>query len=913
MATWGGYFASIVRKKPDPVLEPKADAQSLTIDQVQSPALSTEENVPTLTKTTEIGKSSPATEVSKKLYDLNTTPGPKDQNALPRSSSNAARVAKMFGYTSPAVSIASATSIAPAKVEPTASITQVEVKPTNSIAPTNEESKILPKPSTNVNQISSTKLTGSAIVANSMVQETTVIQETKKSVGLVPWMFGGKSEKSISGSKEKDSSTTQASVNEKLKTTPNGPSGIPDRLDAEVRVNESIAAPIIQSRKEPFDASNSIQHNGDSSDQDKTLSITTNVKPAQYIATVANLSYPASVMTSSSASTRWNQGSGFSSPASRRDSILSRVSSSSVRPFDISMTSIEEQVARDVRLQAEKENSMKLLALTRSIEQMRAERESMDSERMRMINEEELFKRDEVELKEKDEQMRRFIADVEREQEKERERELEKEREKREMEREREEKERREKREREEREQRELEREKEERERKEREEREQRELERERERREREEREQRELERERERREREEKEQRESEKKQTEEIQSKQLREQERAAEEEREVEDRKREVDKNERSFSPIFDSYDEMKVERNWFEEQDTIRSQKKLIPDDDDFSIYDDYYEEEMDQEENDIILPNKKMKDQDYRSKQELVEEEEYEEELKRQRFLQNGKLRQEEEERQRYAEEQSERYRRNERGPQQRQVPARSPLMNRPQISSPRTPQRQMEPLRIGPSQMGPQMGSPRMGPQMGQQMGSPRMGPPQMGQQMGSPRMGPPQRGPQRSSPQMGPQMGQQMGSPRLGPSQMGQQMGPPRMGPSQMGQQMGSPRMGPLQMGLARVDQFRDEKQQVTKSQESQRKYENIRRQQEVEELNAFEAQEEKEQNIRKAEQKMRQAFAEMTKQKGQLNQYTGLAQVSEPQPPMRTLNQNIIRPPGGLPAGPRGRKAGY
>ncbi|RKF66777.1 hypothetical protein GcM3_111015 [Golovinomyces cichoracearum] len=675
MATWGGYFASIVRKKPDPVSEPNANAQSSTIDQIQSPALSTENFFSTNTEATPIDQSSSVIEVPKKLYDFNTTSSSNNENVLPRSTSNAARVAKMFGYASPAASIASVTSVAQAKVEPTASITPVEVKPANFIAPT-EESGISLKPATHVDPISSTKSTEFAIVADSKALETSFNKETKKPVGLVPWIFGGKSEKSLLGSKEEVSSTTQATANEKIKTTPLGPNGIPASLDAEVRVKESIATPIIKSLKEPFEFSDPIRSLGDFSDQNENISISTNVKPAQHIATATNLSYPVSVMTSSSASTRWNQSSGFSSPASRRDSIFSRVSSSSVRPFDISIASIEEQVARDVRLQAEKENSMKFLALTRSIEQMRAERESMDSERMRMINEEELFKRDEVELKEKDEQMRRFIADVEREQEKEREREAaearaqlqleleQKERENREMEREKEERKRRE---REEREQRELEREKEETRRREREEREQRELEREKEeisRRESEEREQRELEREKEeisRRESEEREQRESEKRQAEEIQSRQLRKQERVAEEEREIEervDRKREVDKIERLYSSTSDSDEKMKAERSSFEEQDTVSIQKKFIPDDDDFSIYDDYYEEETDGEENDIILSNRKVKEQDYRSRQEQTEEDEYEEELKRQRSLQNGKLRQEEEERQRYAEEQS---------------------------------------------------------------------------------------------------------------------------------------------------------------------------------------------------------------------------------------------------------------
>ncbi|RKF78312.1 hypothetical protein GcM1_130008 [Golovinomyces cichoracearum] len=702
MATWGGYFASIVRKKPDPVSEPNANAQSSTIDQIQSPALSTEEKVSTNTKATPIDQSSSIIEVPKKLYDLNTTSGSNNENALPRSTSNAARVAKMFGYASPAASIASATSVAQAKVEPTASatsvaqakveptasITPVEVKLANFIAPTKESGNSL-KLETQVDPISSMKSTESTIVANSTALENPINQETKKPVGLVPWIFGGKIEKTISGSKEEVSSTTQATANEKIKTTPLDPSGIPASLDAEVRVKESIATPIIKSLKEPFEFSNPIRSLGNFSDQNENLSISTNVKPAQYIATAANLSYPVSVMTSSSASTRWNQGSDFSSPASRRDSIFSRVSSSSVRPFDISIASIEEQVARDVRLQAEKENSMKFLALTRSIEQMRAERESMDSERMRMINEEELFKRDEVELKEKDEQMRRFIADVEREQEKEREREAaearaqlqleleqkerekeernrreREEREQRELEREKEEKKRRES---EEMEQRELEREKEEKKRREREEREQREFEREKEetrRRDREERKQRELEREKEeisRREIEEREQRESEKRQAEEIQSRQRRKQERAAEDEREIEekvDRKREVDKIERLYSPISDSDEKMKAERNSVEEQDTVRIQNKFIPDDDDFSIYDDYYEEETDREENDIVLSGRKVKEQDYRSRQEQMEEDEYEEELKRQRSLQNGKLRQEEEERQRYAEEQS---------------------------------------------------------------------------------------------------------------------------------------------------------------------------------------------------------------------------------------------------------------
>ncbi|RKF74558.1 hypothetical protein GcC1_084013 [Golovinomyces cichoracearum] len=724
MATWGGYFASIVRKKPDPVSEPNANAQSSTIDQIQSLALSTEKNDSINTKATPIDQSSSVIEVPKKLYDFNTTSSSNNENVFPRSTSNAARVAKMFGYASPAASIASATSVAQAKVEPTASITPVEVKSANFIAPTKESGNSL-KPATHVDPISSTKSTEFATVADSKALETSVNKETKKPVGLVPWIFSGKSEKSILGSKEEVSSTTQATANEKIKTTPLGPSGIPASLDVEVRVKESIATPIIKSLEEPFEFSDPIRSLGDFSDQNENISISTNLKPAQHIATATNLPYPVSVMTSSSASTRWNQSSGFSSPASRRDSIFSRVSSSSVRYFDISIASIEEQVARDLRLQVEKENSMKYLALTRSIEQMRAERESMDSERMRMINEEELFKRDEVELKEKDEQMRRFIADVEREQEKEREREAEEARAQLQLERE-------------EREQRELEREKEETRR----------------------------------RESEEREQRESEKRQAEEIQSRQLRKQERVAEEEREIEervDRRREVDKIERLYSQTSDSDEKMKAERNTFEEQDTVSIQNKFISDDDGFSIYDDYYEEETDGEENDIILSNRKVIEQDYRSRQEQTEEDEYEEELKRQRSLQNGKLRQEEEERQRYAEEQ------------------------------------------------------------------------------------------------------------------------------------------------GLPRVDQFRNEQQLVTKSQQSQRKGENIRRQQEVEELNALEAQEEKEENIRKAEQKMRQAFAEMTKQKGQSNESTGLARVPEPQPPMRTLNQNIIRPPGGLPAGPRGRKAGF
>ncbi|CAD6501589.1 BgTH12-01840 [Blumeria graminis f. sp. triticale] len=253
------------------------------------------------------------------------------------------------------------------------------------------------------------------------------------------------------------------------------------------------------------------------------------------------------------------------------------------------------------------------------------------------------------------------------------------------------------------------------------------------------------------------------------------------------------------------------------------------------------------------------------------------------------------------------------------GPQQMGPQQMGPQRMGPQQMGPR----QMGPQQMGPQQMGPrQMGSPQMGPQrMGpQQMGSPRMGPPQMGpQQMGSPQMGPQRMGPQQmgsprtgppqmSSPRMGPP---QMGSPRTGPPQMGSprtgppQMSSPRTGPPQMGSprmgppQMGSPRMGPTQMNQSRPEQQRRDREENTQEQQMS-----------DEEDEVFD----KEAEIAKAKEKIRQAFADVEREKNQASNPQANTTVPEPRiqetvapRPVR----NIVRPAGGLPTGPKMRKS--
>ncbi len=85
MATWGSYFSFAKKNVGAP-----ADGENLQDEKAKI----TPQPKPTNPQST--------SSATKKLYDLSTMP-PADQ--VPRSSSNAARRAKLFGYTNPALEV----------------------------------------------------------------------------------------------------------------------------------------------------------------------------------------------------------------------------------------------------------------------------------------------------------------------------------------------------------------------------------------------------------------------------------------------------------------------------------------------------------------------------------------------------------------------------------------------------------------------------------------------------------------------------------------------------------------------------------------------------------------------------------------------------------------------------------------
>ncbi|KAI1004426.1 hypothetical protein K3495_g3788 [Podosphaera aphanis] len=714
--------------------------------------------------------------------------------------------------------------------------------------------------------------------------------------------------------------------------------------------------------------------------------------------------YPRPESSSSFSSIGSNRSSIFSSSTSRQSLVESRNSSISLGLPESIRSDLKEQEARERRLQAEKETRDKIEAYMRSIEQMRIERDDMERERLRMLDEEQAFERDESRFKEEEEQMRIFMEDVQRSRAREEAEALERERIRRELE-EQERKQREEEqrlREEQERKQREEEqRLREEQERKQREEEQRLRDEQERKQREEEQRlreEQERYQREEERKARVEQEKilREEEQKARDEKKRRARDEEERKIKEEqerkmREEKERKEREDQDEITLMQAELNKRVMASEKELEERQKELSEEKfseeknltkmvekqnrNVIPNDQEFQPRNTYLaavdDERQRFEENDkYSIYDEYYPDEPVKNN--TVNRDQFEEEqIARQRSEQKNRQLQEEAERRRYVEEQAARYRNEEptglqinsprleqRPDQPRMVPQTprlGPPRMGPQQMGPQSPR--MGPPRVGPQQMGPQsrrLGPPQMGPQTRRlgppQMGPPQMGPPQMGPpRMGPPRMGPPRMGPQ--SPRMGPpRMGPQ--SPRMSPPRMGPQsprMGPPRMGPQQMGpprmgppqrmspQQFGtqSGRAGPSQMDSLRTGLPQREPQRMGPQQfgnqtprsvpsktnppqeDQQRQQENEDEDSDDEEI--LDPQRKKEKDIKKAEEKMRQAFAAMASEKAQAS--TATSNVEESSIPRSVISRNTSqrseqlpsRPKlanSGLPSGPKSRR---
>ncbi|POS82846.1 hypothetical protein EPUL_006016 [Erysiphe pulchra] len=794
MATWGAYFTSFVGKTTEePIKDSSQIGSGSTVEKNQSIVESTASKIPPTTKIAEPKESSQRVEGVKKLYDLNPLPDSKLDQSPPKFNSNAARVAKLFGYGSPATPATPAASGTPQTTSESTAPLSLK-PPTKPVAPTNSENLSIPQKSTI--QVTPAKppvtVTPQPTVGlpSSVVTISTpenVINDVKKPSGLLAWAFGStaKTKEPIVETKDTKSSLLSATSKDQQMTASRNSikmlselqtslqsvkiynENIPSSSEANLAPSELNGTSTRLASKSILNAVSPSRFNVNAPTQNKFESSQSNTS-------VFNSSRPQSVASSASASTRYNQSSGLSSPMSRRDSIFSRFSTSS-RPYDNSLASVEEKVAREIRLQAEKEHRMKLLAFTKSIEEMRIEREKMESDRKRMMDEKAAFERDEYQLKDRQEQMRIFMADFKQEQEREA-----KEREKLRLEQEEEKK----------RQEEVLKMENEEKIRKQNEEREQRE-------------------------------------------------EQERIMLKKEEVA-KQDDTRENNRNDSPIPNSNLDTEPKLAKSGDKEELKKMGTNQEDEDDFSIYDDYYDEESDQGKESLDF-QKQLKSslQNDKAQQQQIEEEEYEKELERQRSLQASRLHEEEEERRRYAEEQAKRF-------------------------------RQQRPTQTGPPP-GALDGSP---PQMKlPQMGLPQMGSPQMRPQMGLPQMRPQMR-PQMGSPQMRPQMAFQQVKP---------QMSSPQIRPAKTGQQTQQREM------LAPRQQLSEE--------------EIFRRQRETEESEDEEI--DKEEEMRKAEIKMRKAFAEMSIQKGTA---PIPAQELELQPrPPRNQNPTYIRPPGGLPAGPR------
>ncbi|KAI6250844.1 hypothetical protein HI914_00390 [Erysiphe necator] len=945
MATWGSYLTSFVRKNnEEPAKDPSLIVASSTTE-VNQPLVEsvTAKSLPT-SKIAVPAESSPGVQGVKKLYDLNPSPDSKLEPTPPKFNSNAARVAKMFGYGSP---------VAPVSSEKLQNVsiptTVVSVTPAKSVAPENPVNLQTPP------QLS-TPVIPPILPAKQSAEETprsllgpaaaVTTPETSKNVaikpsGLYAWAFGSstKSEEPTKEIKDTKSPSPQLKSKNQEIVTPSNSVKKPSEFQTSLENIKSYNGGMLPSANleatslEPTSistglGSSSILSSINSSRFDARVSAQSKLITSQQNVSAFNSSRPGSVASSASVSTRYNQSSSLSSPISRRDSIFSHFSTSSLRPFDNSLTSIEEKVARELRLQAEKEHRMKLMAFTKSIEEMRIEREKMEFEKKKMMDEKAAFERDEYQLKDKEEQMRIFVADFE----------LEKEREIREQEKLRLEQEEEKRRQLEEEKRLQLEEEKRRQEEEEEKIRQQEAL----------------------RIENEEKIRKQIEDREQRELQQKMFLEKKRAAEQD--------EIKEEKRNNSTIPKYNLDTESDFKNLKDKEDISKQRSYQEDDDDYSIYDDYYDEKSNLEEDSLDFQGQlESKIQNNKAKQDELEEDEleedeYEKELEMQRFLQESRQREEEEERRRYAEDQAKRFR--QQPPIQAGSPEivaleqKSPQINLPQMGLPQMGSPQMRPQmgspqmrpqmgspqmrpqmgspqmrpQMGSPQMRPQMGSPQMRPQMGSpqmrpQMGSPQMrpqmGPPQMRPQMGSPQMrsqmGPPQMRPQMGSPQMRPQMGSPQMRPQMGPPQMRSQMNPqqagPRMGPQQMRPQMNpqqaGPRMGPQQMrpqmGSPQVRPVQNG-QQVEQGRmlppRQQRSEERDFRRQENEESEDEEANREEE--IRKAEIKMRKAFAEMSLQKS-MSQMP--VQDFEPQPrtPPRKPNPTYITPAGGLPSGPR------
>ncbi|RKF55281.1 hypothetical protein OnM2_090036 [Erysiphe neolycopersici] len=778
MATWGAYFTSFVGKATEePLKDSSLTGSGSTVEKNQQIFESTASKSPPTSKIAEPKESNPKVEGVKKLYDLNPLPDSNIEQSPPKINSNAARVAKLFGYGSPAAPVAS-------KTPQTASDSAAPVIPKPSskpIAPKKYENLSTPQkstiPITPAKPPVEPTPQPTAGLSASVVTTTTpenVKNDVKKPSGLRQWVFGStakvnepniesnETKSSFLSAKSNDQQTTasRSSVRmlSELQTSLQNVNIFNEKIlpssEANLAQSELNGASTWLASKSNFNTINPSHVNINAPTHNKFDSSHSN-------ASALNSSRPESVASSASASTRYNQSSGLSSPMSRRDSIFSRFSTSSLRPYDNSLASVEEKVTREIRLQAEKENRMRLMAFTKSIEEMRIEKEKMESDRKRMMDEKAAFERDEYQLKDKEEQMRIFIADFEQENE----------REKLRLDQEEEEKEKR-------RQQEALRLENEEKIRKQIEEKEQRE------------------------------------------EQERILLEKEKLAQQE--------DIRENKRSNSPIPSYNLDTEPQLLKTEDKEELKKMSTNQEDEDDYSIYDDYYDEESDQGEESLGF-QKQLETtlQNGDAKQQRIEEEEYEVQLKRQRSLQASRLREEEDERQRYAEEQARRFRQR---PIQTGSPTGAPGGTPPQIKLP--------------------------------QMGLQPMGSPQMRSQMA-----PPQMRPQMSLQQMRPQMS----LPQVRPAQTAQRM-----------EQRGLLRPGQRQFGE-----------------------ENFRMQQEIEESEDIET--DKEEEMRKAEIKMRKAFAEMSSQKG-----TGPSPAPAPvfqvqSRPPRNQNPIYITPAGGLPAGPR------
>jgi hypothetical protein len=136
MATWGAYFSSYVKKTSVP--------KQVELEEISEKELLANTNGPT--RRIESISSQKSNSSAKKLYDITAEP---TKQGFQRSNSNAARVAKMFGYGTPAP--ATEVEVEDSVVQPVAPLatwTKIEANVVQPIAPlalrNKVESKVLP-------------------------------------------------------------------------------------------------------------------------------------------------------------------------------------------------------------------------------------------------------------------------------------------------------------------------------------------------------------------------------------------------------------------------------------------------------------------------------------------------------------------------------------------------------------------------------------------------------------------------------------------------------------------------------------------------------------------------------------------------------------------------------------------------